>query len=88
MLDQIDLLNFVLMLLATVAPIYLAHKVRASNRNLLALALLLASFTFSHGLYHLFYFLGFDIAAEVLLWPLSAVLLLAFGIWYWKVGLA
>jgi hypothetical protein len=88
MLGQIDLLNFFLMLLATVAPIYVAYKVRASNRNLLVLALLLASFTFSHGLYHLFDFLGFDIVAAVLFWPLSAVLLLAFGIWYWKVGLA
>jgi hypothetical protein len=88
MLDQIDLLNFVFMLLATVAPIYVAYKVRATNRNLLVLALLLASFTFSHGLYHLFYFLGFDTAAVIMFWPLSAVLLLAFGIWYWKVGLA
>jgi hypothetical protein len=88
MLDQIDLLNFVFMLLATVATIFVAYKVRATNRNLLVLAILLASFTFSHGLYHLFDFLGFHFAAVVLFWPLSAVLLLAFGIWYWKVGLA
>ena len=86
MLDQISLLDFLLMFLATVAPVYVAYKVRTKNRNLLALAILLASFTFSHGLYHLFVFLGFDYVAAVLFWPLGALLLLAFGIWYWKVG--
>ncbi len=86
MFFQIDLLDFLLMLLATMAPIYVAYKVRTKNRNLLILAILLASFTFSHGLYHLFYFLGFDYLAAVLFWPLGALLLLAFGVWYWKVG--
>lgn len=83
---QIELLDFLLMLLATLAPIYVAFKVRTKNRNLLALAILLASFTFSHGLFHLFLYLRFDYLAAVLFWPLGALLLLAFGIWYWKVG--
>ncbi len=86
MLDPIDLLDFLLMLLATGAPVYVAYKVRTKSRNLLALAILLASFTLSHGLYHLFFFLGFDYIAAVLFWPLGALLLLTFGIWYWKVG--
>lgn len=85
-LYQLDVLDFLLMLLATMAPIYVAYKVRKRNRNLLGLAVLLASFTFFHGLYHLLFFLGFDFLAAVVFWPLGALLLLAFGVWYWKVG--
>ncbi len=86
MLDPVDLLDFILMLLATVAPVYVAYRVRSRNRNLLVLAILLASFAFSHGLYHLFVFLGFDYVAAVVFWPLGPVILLVFGVWYWKVG--
>jgi len=86
LMDPFDLLDFSLMLLATIAPVYLAYKVRRKNRNLLALAILLSSFTFSHSLYHLSLFLGLDFLAEILFWPLGALLLLAFGIFYWKVG--
>jgi hypothetical protein len=86
LLDPFDLLDFCLMLLATIAPIFIAYKVRRKNRSLLALAVLLASFTVSHSLYHLSLYLGLDYLAAILFWPLGALLLLAFGIYYWKVG--
>jgi hypothetical protein len=75
------------MLLATGAPTYLAYRVRSVNKKLLYLAILLASFTFAHGLYHLFEYLGLYYLAEVLFWPLGALLLLVFGIYYWRTGI-
>jgi len=74
------------MLIATVAPIFIAYKVRISNRRFLGLAVLLAAFTFSHSLYHLSLYLGLDYIAAILFWPLGAIMLLAFGVYYWKVG--
>ena len=84
--DPVDLLDFSLMLIATVAPIFLAYRVRSKNRRLLVLAILLAAFTFSHSLYHLSLYVGLDYIAAILFWPLGAILLLAFGIYYWKIG--
>jgi len=86
LLDPVDLLDFSLMLIATVAPIFLAYRVRSKNRRLLVLAILLAAFTFSHSLYHLSLYVGLDYIAAILFWPLGAILLLAFGIYYWKLG--
>jgi len=86
LLDPFDLLDFSLMLIATVAPIFLAYRVRSKNRRLLVLAILLAAFTFSHSLYHLSLYVGLDYIAAILFWPLGAILLLAFGIYYWKLG--
>jgi len=86
LLDPVDLLDFSLMLIATVAPIFLAYRVRSKNRRLLVLAILLAAFTFSHSLYHLSLYVGLDYIAAILFWPLGAILLLAFGIYYWKIG--
>ena len=86
LLDPVDLLDFSLMLIATVAPIFIAYKVRSTNRRFLGLAVLLAAFTFSHSLYHLSLYLGLSFIAAILFWPLGAILLLAFGVYYWKVG--
>jgi len=86
LLDPVDLLDFSLMLAATVAPVIVAYRVRYKNSRLLALAILLAAFTFTHSLYHLSLYLGLDYFATILFWPLGAILLLAFGIYYWKVG--
>ena len=86
LLDPVDLLDFSLMLIATVAPIFLAYRVRSKNRRLLVLAILLAAFTFTHSLYHLSLYFGLDYIAAILFWPLGAILLLAFGIYYWKIG--
>ena len=85
-LDPVDLLDFSLMLAATLAPIFIAYKVRNTNRRYLGLAVLLAAFTFTHSLYHLSLYLGLNYIAAILFWPLGAVMLLAFGVYYWKVG--
>jgi len=86
MLMFLDLLNFVFMIVAAVGPIYMAWRVRKRSERLFALAILLASFTLVHGAYHLLEFVGMSFLAEVLLWPLSTVLLLCFGIYYWRTG--
>ena len=86
LLDPVDLLDFSLMLAATIAPIFIAYKVRRRSSRLLGLAILLAAFTFTHSLYHLSLYLGLDYVAGILFWPLGAILLLGFGIYYWKVG--
>jgi len=86
MLDPVDLLNLTLMLAATVAPIIVAYRVRGKSTRLLALAMLLAAFTFIHSLYHLMLYLGLDYVAAIFFWPLGAILLLGFGVYYWKVG--
>ena len=86
LLDPVDLLDFSLMLVATGAPLFVAYKVRGKNRRLLTLAILLAAFTFSHSLYHLSLYFGLDYLAAILFWPLGAILLLGFGIYYSKVG--
>jgi hypothetical protein len=86
MLMMLDLLNFLFMLIAAIAPLYMAYKVRTKSRRLLALAMLLAAFTLIHGAYHLLDFIGFSYVADVLFYPLGTVLLLCFGILYWKSG--
>lgn len=87
MLLILDLLNFILMMIAATAPIYLAYKVRRRSRRLFVLASVLAAFTLVHGAYHLLEFVGFSYIAEVLFWPLSTVILLSFGILYWRSGM-
>jgi hypothetical protein len=82
----LDLLNFLFMMVAAIGPLYMAYKVRARSRQLYALAILLVAFTLTHGAYHLLEFLGLSYLAEVLFWPLGALLLLCFGILYWRTG--
>lgn len=74
------------MLIASTAPVYVAYRVRRSNRTLFTLSAALACFTISHGLYHLVSYLGMYFLAEVFFWPLGALLLLLFGILYWRTG--
>ena len=86
MLMDLDLLNFLFMMVAAIGPLYMAYKVRARSQRLFTLAVLLAAFTIVHGAYHLLEFVGFSYLAEVLFWPLGTVLLLCFGILYWRTG--
>jgi hypothetical protein len=86
MLMVLDLLNFLFMLVAAIGPLYVAYRVRTRSQRLFALAVLLAAFTLTHGAYHLLEFVGLSYVAEVLFWPLSAVLLLCFGVLYWRTG--
>jgi ABC-type Mn2+/Zn2+ transport system permease subunit len=86
MLMILDLLNFLFMMVATVGPLYIAFRVRKRSRRLFTLAVFLGSFTLIHGCYHLLQFLGVNFLANVVFYPLSAALLLCFGILYWKAG--
>lgn len=86
MLMLLDLLNFAFMIIAAAAPIYVTLRVRKRSRRLFALAALLASFTLTHAAYHLLNYIGLSYVAIVLFWPLGTVLLLCFGIFYWKAG--
>ena len=86
LLTFLDLLNFFFMLVATVGPLYMANKVRNKNQRLFSLAVLLGTFTLIHGVYHLLDFLGASYLADVIFYPLSSVLLLCFGILYWRTG--
>lgn len=86
MLMMLDLLNFFFMMIAATGPLYVAFKVRARSRRLFTLAVLLAAFTLIHGVYHLLDFAGLSYLAGVVFWPLSTVLLLGFGILYWRSG--
>jgi len=86
MLEMLDLLNFIFMMVAAGAPLYMAYRVKGRSQRLFALSILLAAFTLTHGAYHLFDFVGLSYVADVLFYPLSTVLLLCFGILYWKTG--
>lgn len=86
MLMALDLLNFLFMMVAAIGPLYIAFRVRNRSKRLFALSILLGAFTLIHGCYHLFQFLGVNYLAVVVFYPLSAVLLLCFGILYWKAG--
>ena len=86
MLMILDLLNFLFMMVAAVGPLYIAFRESKRSQRLFALAILLGSFTLIHGCYHLLQFLGVNFLADVVFYPLSAVLLLCFGIFYWKAG--
>jgi predicted Kef-type K+ transport protein len=86
MLMVLDLLNFIFMMVAAAGPLYMAYRVRGRSRRLFALAILLVAFTVTHGAYHLLEFVGLSYLAAVLFWPLSTVLLLCFGVLYWRTG--
>jgi len=86
MLMILDLVNFFFMVIAAVGPLYMAYRVRARSQRLLALSIVLAAFTLTHGAYHLLDFVGFSYLADALFYPLSTVLLLCFGILYWRMG--
>ncbi|HMK82270.1 MAG TPA: hypothetical protein VK503_00995 [Candidatus Bathyarchaeia archaeon] len=82
----LDLLNFLLMMVATIGPLYMAYRVRKRSQRLFMLTTLLVSFTLIHGCAHLLVFVGMDFIAGVVFWPASAVILLCFGFFYWKMG--
>jgi len=86
MLMFLDLLNFLFMMVAAIGPLYMAYRVRKRSQRLFALAMLLVAFTVTHGAYHLLEFVGLSYVAEVVFWPLGTVLLLCFGLLYWRTG--
>ena len=84
--SYLNLLNFIFMLITASAPLYLAIRLGRSNRRLLYLSIGLAVFALVHSLYHLADFLKFPDLADNLLLPLSVILLVLYGIYYYRTG--
>jgi hypothetical protein len=82
----LNLLNFFLMLITASVPAYLAFRLRGSNRKLLYLSAGLTIFALVHSLYHLAEFLSLGDLAENYLLPISVVLLVIYGIYYYRTG--
>lgn len=80
------LLNFVFMLITASVPAYLAIRLRGSNRSLLYLSVGLTVFALVHALYHLADFLNLADLADNYLLPLSVVLLVVYGLYYYRTG--
>lgn len=82
----LHLLNFLLMLTTASVPAYLAIRLRGSNPRLLYLSAGLTVFALVHALYHLADFLELGDLADNYLLPLSVVLLVIYGVYYYRTG--
>ena len=84
MLDtQLHLVNGIVALLAAVIPIYLTIRL---NNNLRKLTATLSIFIIIHAIHSWLGFFGFDFLSAGVVEPLSAALLLFFGISYYEVA--
>ena len=84
MLDtQLHLVNGIVALLAAVIPIYLTIRL---NNNLRKLTAILSIFILIHAAYCWLNFFGFDFLSDNVFEPLSAAVLLFFGISYYGVA--
>jgi hypothetical protein len=76
---QLHFVSAVVILLASIIPIYLTIKLKDNLRKLTAL---LSIFILIHAVYQIVGFYGFDLLAEGVFEPLSAAVLIFFGIVY------
>jgi hypothetical protein len=84
MLDsQLYLFNGVVALLAAAIPIYLTIRL---NNNLRKLTAILSIFIIMHAAYCWLNYLGFDFLSEGVFEPLSAAVLMFFGISYYEIA--
>ena len=79
---QLLLLNGVVALLAAAIPIYLTIRL---NNNLRKLTAILSIFILMHAVYCWLDFFGFDFLSDGVFEPLSAAILMFFGISYYEV---
>lgn len=78
MLDfQLHLISAIAIFLAAVVPAYLTLRLKG---NLRRLTLILTIFIFTHALFHITGYLGFNFLAEGVFEPLSVAVLVLFGI--------
>jgi uncharacterized membrane protein (DUF485 family) len=84
--SYLHLLNFIFMLVTASVPAYLAIRLRGTNRRLLYLSAGLTIFALVHALYHLADFLELVDLADSYLLPFSVVLLVLYGVYYYKTG--
>ena len=76
---QLHFVSAVVILLASIIPIYLTIKLKDNLKKLTAL---LSVFILIHAVYQIVGFYGFDLLAEGVFEPLSAAVLIFFGIVY------
>ena len=78
MLDfQLHLISAIAIFLAAVVPAYLTLRLKGNIRRL---TLILTIFIFTHALFHITGYLGFNFLAEGVFGPLSVAVLILFGI--------
>jgi hypothetical protein len=80
---QLHLVNGVLILLAAAVPIYLTIRL---NNNLRKLTAILSIFILIHAAYCWLDFFGFDFLSDGVFEPLSAAVLMFFGIYYYGIA--
>jgi len=80
---QLYLVNGVVALLAAAIPIYLTVKL---NNNLRQLTAILSIFILVHAVYSWLGFFGFDFLSDCVFEPLSAAVLMLFGIFYYWIA--
>src|SRR5919197_3392235 len=81
---QHHFVSAIIILLSAGVPIYLTIKLK--NNNLKKLTLILGIFILIHAVYHIVGFFGFNLLADGFLEPLSASVLIFFGIVYSGMG--
>jgi hypothetical protein len=80
---QLHFVSSIVILIAAAVPIYLTIKLSGELKRLTAI---LSIFIFIHAIYQIVSFYGFDLLADTVLEPLSAAILIYFGVVYY--GLA
>jgi hypothetical protein len=80
---QLHLINGVVILLAAAVPIYFTLKLRGNLRKLTAI---LSVFILMHAVYCWLDFFGFDLLSDGVFEPLSAAVLVFFGMFYYRIA--
>jgi len=80
---QLHLINGVVILLAAAVPIYFTLKLRGNLRKLTAI---LSVFISMHAVYCWLDFFGFDLLSDGVFEPLSAAVLVFFGMFYYRIA--
>jgi hypothetical protein len=80
---QLHLINGVVILLAAAVPIYFTLKLRGNLRKLTAI---LSVFILMHAVYCWLDFFGFDLLSDGVFEPVSAAVLVSFGMFYYRIA--
>jgi hypothetical protein len=82
MVEVTHLLSWILILAASLIPICLSFKLKNELRVLTSL---LAVFLLSHSAYHALCVIGYESIGEKILEPISVIMLIIFGIAYFRI---
>ena len=75
-------MSAIFIFVAAIIPVYLSFKLKQTLRKL---TIGFAAFVIIHGIYHVFGTLGYDFLADNVFEPLSAAVLVFFGISYFTI---